>query len=229
MKKKLVVLSGAGISAESGISTFRDSDGLWENHSIEEVATPEGFERNPQLVLDFYNARRRQLKDVIPNEAHKILVELEQYFDVEIITQNVDDLHERAGSKNVTHLHGELKKVRPVNSYTEIIPWEKDLNLGDFDKNGNQLRPHIVWFGEMVPAMENATELASKADLFLVIGTSMQVYPAAGLIHYVPDHCAIFVIDPTLENAYTQSENYFKCGASEGMKKLREVLIEKFI
>ena len=224
MKKKIVVLSGAGISAESGIKTFRDSNGLWENHRVEDVASPEGFAKNPQLVLDFYNARRRQLKEVEPNEAHKILAELEKDFDIEIITQNVDDLHERAGSTKVLHLHGELRKARPVNSLTKIIPWEKDLNLGDFDENGNQLRPHIVWFGEMVPEMDNALEIASNADIFLVIGTSMQVYPAAGLIHEIPENCEIFVIDPNLENRFTHSENCFKCGASEGMRKFREKL-----
>ncbi len=225
MKKKLVVLSGAGISAESGIKTFRDSNGLWENHRVEDVASPEGFEKNPQLVLDFYNLRRQQLSEVEPNEAHKILAELEKDFDVEIITQNVDDLHERAGSTKVLHLHGELKKARPINSETEIIPWEKDLNLGNLDENGIQLRPHIVWFGEMVPEMETAAELASTADIFLVIGTSMQVYPAAGLIHYIPDECEVFIIDPNLPNEYTRSENCFQCGASEGMKKLKERLL----
>lgn len=224
MKKKLVVLSGAGISAESGIKTFRDSNGLWENHRVEDVASPEGFAKNPQLVLDFYNARRRQLKEVEPNDAHKILAELEKDFDIEIITQNVDDLHERAGSTKVLHLHGELRKARPVNSLTKIIPWEEDLHLGDFDENGNQFRPHIVWFGEMVPEMENAAQIASKADIFLVIGTSMQVYPAAGLIHEIPENCEIFVIDPNLENRFTHSENCFKCGASEGMRKFREKL-----
>ena len=224
MKKKIVVLSGAGISAESGIKTFRDSNGLWENHRVEDVASPEGFAKNPQLVLDFYNARRRQLKEVEPNEAHKILAELEKDVDIEIITQNVDDLHERAGSTKVLHLHGELRKARPVNSLTIIIPWEKDLNLGAVDENGNQLRPHIVWFGEMVPEMDNALEIASNADIFLVIGTSMQVYPAAGLIHEIPENCEIFVIDPNLENRFTHSENCFKCGASEGMRKFREKL-----
>lgn len=224
MKKKIVVLSGAGISAESGISTFRDSDGLWENHKIEDVASPEGFERNPQLVLDFYNLRRKQLKEVQPNEAHKILAALEKDFDVEIITQNVDDLHERAGSTKVLHLHGELLKARPVNDEKNIISWQKDLNIGDADKNGKQLRPHIVWFGEMVPEMDNASLIASQADIFVVIGTSMQVYPAAGLIHHVPEQCEIFVIDPHLETQYTKSENFFKTSATEGMKKLKELL-----
>jgi len=222
MKKKLVVLSGAGISVESGIKTFRDSDGLWENHRIEDVASPEGFARNPQMVLDFYNLRRRQLNDVFPNEAHKILAELEKDFDVEIITQNVDDLHERAGSSKVLHLHGELKKARPVNSDGKIIPWEKDLNLGDLNFEGIQLRPHIVWFGEMVPEMDNAVQIASEADIFLVIGTSMQVYPAASLIRYVPEYCEIFVIDPNLSHSFTKEENCFKTSATEGMKLLKK-------
>lgn len=230
MKKKLVVLSGAGISAESGISTFRDSDGLWENHRIEDVASPEGFERNPKMVLDFYNLRRRQLKDVKPNLAHEILAELENDFDVHIITQNVDDLHERAGSTKVTHLHGELRKVRPVNSEDDAIFWEDDLNLGDLDENGVQLRPHIVWFGEMVPEMQNAAEIASEADLFLVIGTSMQVYPAAGLISYVPRGSEIFYIDPNLDPyEYTKPENALNMKATEGMQKLKEILKSKFL
>ncbi|MDR2206490.1 MAG: NAD-dependent deacylase [Flavobacteriaceae bacterium] len=224
-KKKLVVLSGAGISAESGIQTFRDSDGLWENHRVEDVASPEGFARNPKMVLDFYNLRRRQLNDVFPNDAHKILADLEKKIDVFIITQNVDDLHERAGSSNVLHLHGELKKARPVNDEHKIINWETDLNIGDTDENGVQLRPHIVWFGESVPEMENAAKIASDADIFLVIGTSMQVYPAASLIHYIPENCELFIIDPHLPNSYTKSENCFQTSATEGMKLLKRRLV----
>lgn len=226
MKKKLVVLSGAGISAESGIKTFRDSNGLWENHRVEDVASPEGFARNPQLVLDFYNLRRRQLKEVQPNDAHKILAELQDDFDVHIITQNVDDLHERAGSENVLHLHGELLKARPVNSDSNVISWESDLNLGDINYEGIQLRPNIVWFGEMVPAIEQATIITASADIFVVIGTSMQVYPAAELIHYVREDCEVYVIDPHLEHSYTKSENRFKCGGSEGMRRLKEILLK---
>lgn len=226
MKKKLVVLSGAGISAESGVKTFRDSNGLWENHRIEDVASPEGFERNPEMVLDFYNARRKQLNEVEPNEAHLILAELEEYFEVRIITQNVDDLHERAGSSKIIHLHGELKKARPVNSDSKIIPWEKDLNLGDLSSEGVQLRPHIVWFGEMVPEMDEAVKIAENADVFLVIGTSMQVYPAAGLIQYIPDHCEVFVIDPQLDNKFVKAENFFKTSATEGMRKLKDRLLK---
>ncbi|MCT3801749.1 NAD-dependent deacylase [Elizabethkingia anophelis] len=222
--KKIVVLSGAGISAESGIKTFRDSNGLWENHKIEDVASPEGFARNPELVLEFYNLRRRQLSEVNPNEAHYILAELQKDFDVHIITQNVDDLHERAGSENIIHLHGELKKARPVNDEESIIPWEGDLNLGDLDENGIQLRPHIVWFGEMVPEMENAATIASTADILLVIGTSLQVYPAASLLHYVPTGCEIFVIDPHLSQNFTNEKNFFKTSATEGMKLFREAI-----
>ena len=229
MKKKLVVFSGAGISAESGVQTFRDSNGLWENHRVEDVASLEGFERNPQMVLDFYNARRRQLNEVTPNKAHLILAELEDVFEVNIITQNVDDLHERAGSTKVIHLHGELKKARPVNSESNIISWEGDLNLGHLNFEGIQLRPHIVWFGEMVPEMDKAIDLCSKAYLFLVIGTSMSVYPAAGLIHYIPANCKIFVIDPSLPNTYTETDNYFKTSATHGMELFKEIMLKKDI
>ena len=225
--KKIVVLSGAGISAESGIKTFRDSNGLWENHKIEDVASPEGFARNPELVLEFYNLRRRQLSEVQPNEAHNILAELQKDFDVHIITQNVDDLHERAGSENIIHLHGELKKARSVNDEESIIPWEDDLNLDDLDENGIQLRPHIVWFGEMVPEMENAATIASTADILLVIGTSLQVYPAASLLHYVPAGCEIFVIDPHLSQNVTNEKNFFKTSATEGMKLFREAIYKR--
>lgn len=225
-----MVLSGAGISAESGIKTFRDYNGLWENHRIEDVASPEGFARNPKLVLDFYNARRRQLKEVEPNEAHKILAELENHFDVHIVTQNVDDLHERGGSTKIIHLHGELRKARSSSDENEILDWEEDIIIGNLHSDGSQLRPHIVWFGEMVPEMDNAIKIASEADLFLVIGTSMQVYPAASVIRYVPRHCEIFVIDPNLDNpnAFTNNDNYFKTSATEGMKQLKDILIKKY-
>ncbi|MFV8353595.1 SIR2 family NAD-dependent protein deacylase [Flavobacterium sp. XS2P14] len=196
MKKKLVVLTGAGISAESGIKTFRDSDGLWEGHNVLDVATPEGWYKNAALVLDFYNQRRKQLKEVEPNLGHLILAELETDFEVYIITQNVDDLHERAGSSNVLHLHGELLKVRSTKNPDYILDWRDDLNFGDFDENKNQLRPHIVWFGEEVPALDEAITLAESADYFAVIGTSLQVYPAAGLIDFTPREIPIFYIDP---------------------------------
>lgn len=196
MKKKLVVLTGAGISAESGIKTFRDSDGLWEGHNVMDVATPEGWHKNPSLVLNFYNQRRQQLKEVKPNLGHQILAELENDFDVYIITQNVDDLHERAGSSKITHLHGQLLKVRSSKNENYILDWQDDLNFGDADQQGNQLRPHIVWFGEQVPALEEAITITEQADYFAVIGTSLQVYPAAGLIDFTPKNTPIYYIDP---------------------------------
>lgn len=195
--KKLVVLSGAGISAESGIKTFRDAGGLWENHRIEDVATYDAWVRNQDLVLKFYNLRRKQLYEVEPNAGHLALVKLEQKFDVQIITQNVDDLHERAGSKNVLHLHGELKKVRSTadpNLVYQLDGWE--LKKGDVCEKGSQLRPHIVWFGEAVPMIVPAAETASQADIFIVVGTSMLVYPAAGLIEYVPANVPKYLVDP---------------------------------
>lgn len=194
--KKLVILTGAGISAESGIKTFRDADGLWEGHDVMEVASPQGFSANPELVFDFYNQRRKQLLEVFPNKAHYNLVELEKYFDVEIITQNVDDLHERAASTNVTHLHGELLKVRSTVDENLVLDWKKDLNLGDLCSKGNQLRPHIVWFGEMVPMLDKAIEITTKADVLVIIGTSMQVYPAASLVNFIKPKTPIFFIDP---------------------------------
>jgi NAD-dependent deacetylase len=225
--KKLVVLSGAGISAESGIKTFRDADGLWEGHDIMEVASPIGFAKNPELVLDFYNKRRAQLLEVQPNAAHKILAELEQSFDVHIITQNVDDLHERAGSTNVIHLHGELLKVKSIYNEQIILDWKKDLFLGDVDKFGNQLRPHIVWFGEDVPAMEKALEIVEQADVLLVIGTSLQVYPAAGLINYVNQNIPVYYIDPKPATIYDLPNplEIMPFSATEGMKIIREKLL----
>lgn len=196
MKKKIVVLTGAGISAESGIKTFRDADGLWEGHDVMEVASPQGFAHNPGLVLDFYNQRRRQLLNVMPNKAHHALVALEAHYDVSIVTQNVDDLHERSGSSRVVHLHGELFKARCTKEEHRVMDWKKDLNLGDLSVNGHQLRPHIVWFGEQVPLLEKAIDITSKTDFLIIIGTSMQVYPAAGLIHEVARDTPIFFIDP---------------------------------
>ncbi|TDS15355.1 NAD-dependent deacetylase [Maribacter caenipelagi] len=194
--KNIVVLTGAGISAESGLKTFRDANGLWEGHDVMEVATPEGFQNNPELVLEFYNQRRRQLLTVEPNAAHKALVTLEAYFNVHIITQNVDDLHERAGSSRVLHLHGELLKARNINSTNEIFECKQDILLGDTCKNGFQLRPHIVWFGEAVPLFEEAIAISEKADYLIIIGTSMQVYPAASLIDFVNFSTPIYFIDP---------------------------------
>ncbi len=205
--KKIVVLTGAGISAESGIKTFRDSDGLWEGHDVMEVASPEGFTKNPTLVLDFYNQRRRQLLSVTPNEAHKSLLSLEKHYDVHIVTQNVDDLHERAGSFKVLHLHGELLKVRSTKNENEVLTWRKDLNLGDLSKNGHQLRPHIVWFGEQVPLLEKAIEITQQADILIIIGTSMQVYPAASLIDFVASNTPIYFIDPKPSVQASQYDN----------------------
>jgi NAD-dependent deacetylase len=196
MKKNIVILTGAGISAESGIKTFRDADGLWEGHDVMEVATPEGWARNRELVLKFYNDRRRQLLDVQPNAAHKAIVELEKAHNVVVITQNVDDLHERAGSSRVVHLHGELRKARSTADPSLIYEWDKDINIGDKCAKGAQLRPHIVWFHEDVPMLQTAAELTSVADIVLVIGSSMQVYPAAGLVSYAPSRADIYYIDP---------------------------------
>ena len=197
MKKNIVVLTGAGISAESGVSTFRDSNGLWEQHRIEDVATPEAWIRNKELVLDFYNQRRKQLLEVEPNKGHLGLVKLEEKYNVQIITQNVDDLHERAGSSNILHLHGELKKVRSTKDpklVYELDGWQ--LKLGDKCEKGSQLRPHIVWFGEDVPMIELAAELCEQADIMIIIGTSLNVYPAAGLIGFVKPNCKVYLIDP---------------------------------
>ena len=226
MKKKLVVLTGAGISAESGIKTFRDADGLWEGHNVMDVATPEGWNRNPELVLDFYNQRRRQLQEVQPNLGHQILAELETDFDVHIITQNVDDLHERAGSTNVLHLHGELLKVRSLHPPYIIMDWETDLFLGNIDSNGSQLRPHIVWFGEEVPALEEALTIVEKADILIIIGTSLQVYPAAGLMNYANPEIPVYYIDPKPATIYDLPNDIKIIAAtgSEGMKKVQKDL-----
>ncbi|WP_431165429.1 SIR2 family NAD-dependent protein deacylase [Tenacibaculum halocynthiae] len=194
--KNLVILSGAGISAESGINTFRDANGLWEGHDIYEVASPQGFATNPKLVLNFYNERRKQLSTVVPNKAHYNLTELEKYFNVNIITQNVDDLHERSGSSNILHLHGELLKARSTKNEHTIYNWSDDINLGDLCEYNSQLRPHIVWFGEDVPMLEKAIEITKKADILVIIGTSMQVYPAASLISYISINTPIYFIDP---------------------------------
>lgn len=228
MKKKLVILTGAGISAESGIKTFRDSNGLWEGHNVMDVATPEGFHKNSELVLAFYNQRRKQLFEVQPNLGHQILAQMEQDFDVKIITQNVDDLHERAGSTNVLHLHGELLKARAVNNPNSIIDWKTDLFLGDTDADGNQLRPHIVWFGEAVPAFDQAIEITETADYFVVIGTSLQVYPAAGLIDFTSKNTPIFYIDPkpaSIPNLRNPLE-LIPMNASDGVLILKNKLLQ---
>jgi len=194
--KKIVVLTGAGMSAESGLKTFREADGLWEGHDVMEVASPEGFARNPELVLDFYNQRRRQLLKVKPNNAHEALANLENSYDVIIVTQNVDDLHERAGSSKVIHLHGELLKVRSTINDKLVYYREKDIIVGDHCELNSQLRPHIVWFGEAVPMLDTAIEITTKADILIIIGTSMQVYPAASLVNYVGENTPIYFIDP---------------------------------
>ncbi len=226
MTEKIVVLTGAGISAESGISTFRDSDGLWEHYRVEDVATHEAYERNPELVLDFYNQRRRQLFDAQPNEAHRQLVRLEQRYDVQIVTQNIDDLHERAGSKHVLHLHGELTKGRSdVHPDMIVDIGRRDIKLGDLAPDGTQLRPHIVWFGEAVPNIEPAAELCEQADIFIVVGTSMAVYPAAGLIHYVPRSARCYVVDPK-EVPVSRQVIFIKDVATRGVTQLVNNLMQ---
>lgn len=222
--KHIVVLSGAGISAESGIKTFRDANGLWEGHDVMEVATPEGFAENPELVLNFYNQRRAQLHEVEPNKAHKALANLEKEYKVSIITQNVDDLHERAGSKDVTHLHGELLKIRSTFDETDIKTWTTDLNIGDLCKKGYQLRPHIVWFGEDVPMLDKAIKICETADVLIIIGTSMQVYPAAGLMHYVPQHTPTYFIDPKPNMESKQNLTVIAEPATIGVLKVIEIL-----
>lgn len=227
--KKLVILTGAGISAESGIKTFRDADGLWEGHNVMDVASPEGWHRNKALVLDFYNQRRRQLLEVKPNYGHIVLAELEKDFDVHIITQNVDNLHEQAGTTKVLHLHGELLKVRSTKNEDYILDWQNDLVIGDVDDKGHQLRPHIVWFGEMVPALDEAITITEQADYVVVIGTSLQVYPAASLIHYANPNVPVFYIDPRparITNLQNPLEVIAK-NATEGLPILREKLLRR--
>ena len=225
MKKHIVVLTGAGISAESGINTFRDADGLWEGHDVMEVATPQGFSKQPELVLEFYNQRRRQLLEVMPNQAHLDLAALEANFNVSIITQNVDDLHERAGSSNVTHLHGELLKVRSTKNSANVEAWSKDLVLGDLCEAGHQLRPHIVWFGEDVPLIPTAVEYASRADIFVIIGTSLQVYPAASLSQYVPLGTPIYLVDPNKPEGIGSHIQFMQGTATEKVPELVRMLM----
>ena len=229
--KKLVILSGAGISAESGISTFRDAGGLWDKYPVMQVASIEGYEANPELVINFYNERRKQLLDVKPNQGHILCAELEKYFDVTVVTQNVDNLHERAGSHHIIHLHGELTKV--CSSYNpndpryikELKPEEFEVKMGDKAGDGSQLRPFIVWFGEAVPEIETAVRYVEKADIFVIIGTSMNVYPAASLLYYVPSNADVYLIDPKDVNINSRRPiTHIKKGASEGMKELLEKL-----
>ena len=227
-KKKIVVFSGAGMSAESGIKTFRDSGGLWEEYKIEDVATFEAWTRNQELVLDFYNQRRKQVMDAKPNDAHKLVAELQNHFDVQVITQNIDDLHERAGSKNVLHLHGEIMKGRSTVNEDLVFPlkhWE--IKAGDVCEVGSQVRPHIVWFGEAVPEMDKATALSEEADIFITIGTSLNVYPAANLIHVVKSDIPKYLIDPGDFNLdYIKNLKVIKATAVEGMKVLMKNLNE---
>ena len=224
--KTIVVLTGAGISSESGIQTFRDANGLWEGHDVMEVASPQGFHKNPELVLDFYNQRRRQLLSVKPNRAHLNLKKLEETFTVQIITQNVDDLHERAKSTNVLHLHGELLKVRSTVNPSLVYHWKKDLVCGDLCEERSQLRPHIVWFGEEVPLLNKAAEMTMNADIVVIIGTSMQVYPAASLIEYAASGTPIYFIDPspTIKAHQYSNLTIISAIASTGTDKLLQLL-----
>src|SRR6056297_816363 len=226
-KQKIVVLTGAGMSAESGLKTFRDENGLWEGHDVMQVASPQGFASNPELVLEFYNLRRKQLLEVSPNAGHNALAKREDVFDVSIITQNVDNLHAQAGSSHVVHLHGELLKVRSTVDENHILDWKKDLVLGDVDENGHQLRPHIVWFGEMVPLLETAAQITRQADKVIIVGTSMQVYPAASLIHYAPDQTPIYFIDPrpNIRNSDFENLTIISKTAAKGVPVLVEELI----
>lgn len=228
MKKNLVILTGAGISAESGLKTFRDSDGLWEGYNVEDVATPMAFAKNPQLVLDFYNMRRKDVAAAQPNAAHIGIAMLEQHFNVTVITQNIDDLHERGGSKNVLHLHGEIFKMRSVKNYNKTFDIKGDINVGDMADDGGQLRPHIVWFHEQVPMLEKAVTIVEVADIFVVIGTSLQVYPAASLINYAPAFCPKFIVDKNIPkttgiNNLTAIENPATIGIEVLKKKLMEL------
>lgn len=223
MKQKLVVLTGAGMSAESGLSTFRDSGGLWDQYDVKDVASIEGWINNPKLVQDFYNKRRAELKDHSPNEGHYLIKELENIFQVTIITQNVDNFHERAGSQHVIHLHGELSKVRSVKNPSLIYETLEDVHMGDLAEDGNQLRPYIVWFGEEVPKMEEAVKYTAQAEIFLVIGTSLQVYPAASLLNFVPHEAKIYIIDPNpLEMYLPENIVYIQKGATEGLKIFKQ-------
>lgn len=232
--KKLVVLTGAGMSAESGISVFRGGGGLWDKYPVEQVATPEGYAANPALVTKFYNERRKQLLEVEPNRGHQLLADMEKYFQVTVITQNVDNLHERAGSSDVIHLHGELTKVtstwQPNNPkyIKELVPEEYEVKIGDLAADGSQLRPFIVWFGESVPMIEKAIGYCENADIFLIIGTSLNVYPAAGLLNYVPTHVPVYLIDPNdVPIASGRKVHVIQKGASDGMEELMHLLTDE--
>jgi NAD-dependent deacetylase len=224
--KKIAVLTGAGISAESGLKTFRGADGLWEGHNVMEVASPEGFAKNPELVLRFYNERRKQAMEAVPNPGHRALVELEQAFDVDIITQNVDNLHEKAGSSRVLHLHGQLALARSVADEECLVPYEKDIALGDLAPDGAQLRPHIVWFGEGVPMIPHAARIVAMADILIIVGTSLLVYPANTLLDYASPNCPIYVVDPNKPEVFSSSKLHFLVeNGSTGVPKLVEQLL----
>ena len=228
MKRRLIVLTGAGMSAESGIATFRDSGGLWEKYPVEQVATPEGFDADPELVLNFYNMRRRELLKAKPNEGHRMLAELENDFDVHIITQNIDNLHEQAGSSRVLHLHGELMKARSTGDDSliyDIDPLHCDIRLGDLCEKGFQLRPHIVWFGEAVPLIPEAEEITHGADIFVIIGTSLNVYPAAGLLNEVKRNIPVYLIDPKEVHTRRYDIHHIQKGASEGIIELKKIIL----
>ena len=226
--QKIVVLTGAGISADSGLRTFRDTDGLWEGYKVEEVCTPEAFARNPQLVIDFYNERRRQAQAAEPNAAHRALAELEKYYQVQIVTQNVDDLHERAGSSTVLHLHGELNKARSSADENYVVEWTGDQSVNDTDPQGYPMRPHIVWFGEAVPLIETAARWVSQADKVLVVGTSMQVYPAAGLVEYAPYEAERYLVDPRPPKGLANI-SIIEAKAKDGVPQLVEKLIAEAV
>ncbi|MFY7965028.1 MAG: SIR2 family NAD-dependent protein deacylase [Chitinophagaceae bacterium] len=224
-KPKLVVLSGAGISAESGLKTFRDSDGLWEGYNVYEVATPQGFEKNPQLVLNFYNMRRIDVANTKPNAAHIAIAELEKDFDITVVTQNIDDLHERGGSTNVVHLHGEIFKMRSVYNVEKTFEIKGDINVGDLADDGGQLRPFIVWFNEPVPMLDKAVEIVRAAEVFVIIGTSLQVYPAASLINYVSNDCKNFIIDKSIPETFAINNiTAIEKSATEGVIVLNKLL-----
>ena len=226
-KRRLVVLSGAGVSAESGLKTFRDSDGLWEGYNIEDVATPRGWRKDPQLVLDFYNYRRKNVLDAQPNAAHYGLAELEKDFDVTIITQNIDDLHERAGSTNVLHLHGEIFKMRSERDHDLIYEIKDDIKIGDKAEDGEQLRPYIVWFEEPVPKIEEAIPLVRSSDIFVVVGTSLVVYPAAGLVNYAAKHIPKYIIDKRIPyTSEVMNITAIEKPATEGVRELLTLLID---
>lgn len=222
--KNLVVLTGAGVSAESGVNTFRDAGGLWVGHDVMEVASPQGFARNPELVLDFYNKRRAQLKEVEPNEAHYCLAGLERNFNLHIITQNVDDLHERAGSSRVLHLHGELLKARSSKIDDHIIEHRDDIFMGDKAADGSQLRPHIVWFGEEVPMMDRAVEIVQQADILMIVGTSLQVYPAAGLRNFIASHVHTYLVDPAPAVASNDRLTVISKKATQGVREAADLI-----